>query len=247
MGSLLVDILHKWNYKQAITNDRAFFKTKEWEFTLIAILVDDLVSVLSSPHLLADFKNKLQKTNDKKFFGKLKTSIGWELQQTDDRIGNLEQRYTKKLLKKHNLTDCSFTQTLMSTNANFSLWMKDKNPLSHAEYCQYRIEVEKLLYLAVCTRSDVIFTTCVPARCLHAPSAIHLTMIRRVMSYLSETKHFGLLYKSEEQFDIKTYSNSGWAGCFMKRNSTTIFIITINNALVSWVGLYPSLVILAFA
>lgn len=246
-GSLLLTTLQRWNFQQAVSDERVLFKQEESHFILLIIVVDDFAFLSNSPAFLAAFKDQLQSTFDVKYFGSLKTFIGWEITQHENGIGISQERYTRELLTKYDLSNCNTTLTPMPTTADLLPKTDNEKPLSTDEHRLYRIQIGELLYLAVCTRPDIAFAVCALARSLHAPASRHLTMIRRILRYLSGTKNYGIHYKSNDQLDVKAYSDSDWAGCTTTRKSTTGFIITVNNSPVSWKSLRQSSIALSSA
>ena len=45
--------------------------------------------------------------------------------------------------------------------------------------------------------------------------------MKRIMRYLKGTKEFGLYYKKNEKFELRTYIDADWAGNIDDRKSTS--------------------------
>ena len=45
--------------------------------------------------------------------------------------------------------------------------------------------------------------------------------IKRIMRYLKGTKEYGLYYKKNENFELKAYTDTNWAGSLDDRKSTS--------------------------
>lgn len=75
-GSLLVEKLVLWGFKQSTTNERVLFLSIGSSFVLLSIVVDDLAFSSNSTELLADFTDRLSPTFDVKFFGELNAFTG---------------------------------------------------------------------------------------------------------------------------------------------------------------------------
>lgn len=247
-GSLLVEKLDLWGFKHSTTDERLLFLSVGSSFVLLVIVVDDLAFSSNSPELLADFKDRLSATFDVKFFGELKSFIGWDIQQGPDGLSVCQGRYIDELLKNHGMDACNATLTPMSTEVDLRPATESEDALRRIDHRLYRKHIGQLLYLSICTRPDISFAVCALARSLHAPTDRHRTMLRRVLRYLSASKNLGLKFtRTTADLKIKAYSDSDWAGCKGTRQSTTGFLITANGTPISWKSIRQSIVALSSA
>lgn len=92
-GSLLVEKLVHWGFKKSTTHSRLLLLSIGTNFVILIIVVDDLAFVSNSPRLLADFKDRLSSNFDVKFFGELRTFIGWEIRQDSGKLTACKSRY----------------------------------------------------------------------------------------------------------------------------------------------------------
>ena len=72
------------------------------------------------------------------------------------------------------------------------------------------------------------------ARYLSAPTKLHLTGARRVLSYLLHTKKLGLTYTKTTNPVLVAFVDSSWAACKDTRRSRYGYAVYMGNALVSW-------------
>jgi hypothetical protein len=68
---------------------------------------------------------------------------------------------------------------------------------------------------------------------MHAPSTTHWSAVKRVLRYLKDSVHHGLLY-SKGSLQLIAYCDSDWAGCIDDRRSTTGFAVFLGSNLISW-------------
>ena len=64
--------------------------------------------------------------------------------------------------------------------------------------------IGKLQYV-VHSRSDIALSIGIVARFFANPKENHLMAMKRIMKYLKGTEEFGLYYKKNEKFDLKSY------------------------------------------
>ncbi|CAG7724410.1 unnamed protein product, partial [Allacma fusca] len=62
----------------------------------------------------------------------------------------------------------------------------------------------------------------------------HWTAAKNVLRYLKQTSGYGINYKSGGDMELKTYTDSDYAGCKISRKSTSGMLVFLNNALISW-------------
>lgn len=92
-GSIIVQKLISWKFKQSVIDQRIFYKKVGDKFFIIATVVDDMKFTANSPELLEYLKSKLNAKFDMKFFGKLTSFIGWEFTQHEEGIKISQRGY----------------------------------------------------------------------------------------------------------------------------------------------------------
>lgn len=102
-------------------------------------------------------------------------------------------------------------------------------------------------YLTVCTWPDISFAVSVLSRQLHDPSYKHLSLVKRVVKYVLDTRAQSILSSSASSATLTAYADLDWAGCHETRRSTTGFVITENNTLIFWQCKRQLLVALSFS
>eukprot|EP00833_Pecoramyces_ruminatium_P006323 jgi/Orpsp1_1/1180355/evm.model.c7180000073074.2 len=97
---------------------------------------------------------------------------------------------------------------------------------------KYRSAVGNLLYLAISTRPDIIYSVGKAARRAKDPNLEDWMGIVKIFRYLKGTINYGLNFT--RQHEICTYVDSDYAGDQETRRSTTGFLITIGKTPTSW-------------
>ena len=110
--------------------------------------------------------------------GELSYFLGLQVKQTNDGIFINQSKYTRNLLKKYNLQDCSSASTPMATATKLS--PDEGNKVDEANY---RGMISSLLYLTA-SRPDIMYATYLCARFQANPREPHLIAVKRIFKYL---------------------------------------------------------------
>ncbi|KAL8123239.1 hypothetical protein AgCh_011273 [Apium graveolens] len=97
----------------------------------------------------------------------------------------------------------------------------------------YRIIIGKMLYLTS-SMPDIAFAVQHLSKFLHAPRSKHLEAVSRVLRYLQLTKDHGLFFPSQNNLQLKGYSDSDWGGCAISRRYVGGYAFFLGNVVVSW-------------
>ena len=69
---------------------------------------------------------------------------------------------------------------------------------------------------------------------MHDPREPHLAALERILRYIRDTLHLGLLLRPSLQDELTVYSDADWAGCPDTRKSTSGYAVFLGDNLVSW-------------
>ncbi|KAK6158859.1 hypothetical protein DH2020_006173 [Rehmannia glutinosa] len=112
--------------------------------------------------------------------------------------------------------------------------LKDGTFISQTKYqTRYRALIGSLLYLTA-SRPDITFEVGVCARFQSAPKESHMTVAKRILSYLKGCQEVGLWYPKKGGFKFIGYSDSAYVGCRVDKKSTSGTCQMLGNRLVSW-------------
>ena len=103
----------------------------------------------------------------------------------------------------------------------------------------YMSAVGALMYLAIGTRPDIMFTVAKLAQYNTNPGPQHWQAVKHVMRYLQGTKDLRLTYRTNGSDTMsselcKGYSDADHAGCLDTRRSTSGFLIKMGTGAVCW-------------
>ncbi|XP_038902368.1 secreted RxLR effector protein 161-like [Benincasa hispida] len=97
----------------------------------------------------------------------------------------------------------------------------------------YRSTIGALQYLTT-TRPDIAYIVNHLSKFLQRPIDIHWQAVKRILRYISATKHFGLLFQPSSDLSIFAYSDADWDSNIDDQKSIAAYCVFIGNNLVSW-------------
>ena len=75
--------------------------------------------------------------------------------------------------------------------------------------------------MASCRRPNIALSVGIVARFFANPRENHLMAMKRIMRYLKGIEEFGLYYKKNEKFELKTYTDVDWVGNIHDKKRTS--------------------------
>jgi hypothetical protein len=69
---------------------------------------------------------------------------------------------------------------------------------------------------------------------MHDRREPHLAALKRILRYVHDTLHLGLLIRPSSQHELTVYSDADWAGCPDTRKSTSGYVVFLGDSLISW-------------
>jgi hypothetical protein len=151
-------------------------------------------------------------------------------------LGLSQKSYIEKVLKKFNMHKCNPTPALIVKRVKFGKFQCPRNQyeIDDIKAVLYASVVGSLMYAQVCTRPDLAFITGMLGRYQKNPGKLHWDGVKKALRYLQGTKGLMLTYKkSNAPLEIVSYSDSDFAGCLDTEKSTSGYIFTLANGVIS--------------
>jgi hypothetical protein len=103
----------------------------------------------------------------------------------------------------------------------------------------YSQAVGALMYAAMGTRPDIIYSTTALSQFLQCPTRPHWMALKRVLRYLKGTQQAQLLYhptadSAQNPLAVQGYSDSDWGNDVNDRRSVTGWVFLLYGCAVSW-------------
>ncbi len=114
-------------------------------------------------------------------------------------------------------------------------YVQDDELLDVAMSAIYRRVVGQLMYLSTMTRPDISFAVGRLAGALKRPTNGHWNRVKRVLRYLSGTKHVGICYmRGESELRIDTYVDTSYATDARRGRSITGYAALMTGGPILW-------------
>ena len=171
----------------------------------------------SSSEATASLLTDLQGEFALKDLGNLHYLMGIEVKNLRDGILLTQEKYTKDLLHRVNMSNCKPMNTPMAVSEKLSIYEEDL--LGTQDTSCYRSIVGGLQYLTL-TRPDISFAVNKVCQFLHMPITVHWSEVKRILQYLKFTSGIGLRIHRSLSTLVSAFSDADWAGCSDDRRST---------------------------
>ena len=84
------------------------------------------------------------------------------------------------------------------------------------------------------TCRDITFAVSFAARFSSKPTSQHLIAVKRILRYLRETIHYGLLFKRNRSKEIIGFADADWGGDTTDSKSTTGSLFQVGGTAIIW-------------
>ena len=244
-NSTLVCYLIKIGFIQSKQDPCVFFKITSIEYTLLCVVVDDLLICSNKD----EFSSKLIQILSKRFkikdLGQPEYVIGIHLKyDRKNKILQLNQKlYIENMVNRFGQKDSQ--GSLLPADPYTKLRVEMDSPPSTQPY---RSIVGSLLYATI-TRPDIATIVSQLSRYLNKPQQAHWNAAIRTLRYLKTTKDKTLVYKPSQNKneELKIYTDSSWNNNPDNSRSRSGYIITFNNCMINWKSKLQPIVALSSA
>ena len=214
---------------------------------LVAIYVDDL-NLIRTPEELQKPAQCLKNEFEMKDLGKTRYCLGLQTEQRPNGIFIHQSTYTEKILKRFNmdkaypLSTPMIVQSLDHKKDPFRPKKDDEKILGPE--VPYLNAIGAMMYLAQCTRPDIVFSVNLLARFISEPTRRHWKGVKHIFRYLRGTIYLGLFYSNEltKNPGLVGYADAGYFSDPHKARSQIEYIFTFNGTSISWKSTKQTLV-----
>ncbi|GKV31573.1 hypothetical protein SLEP1_g40251 [Rubroshorea leprosula] len=183
---------------------------------IVCLYVDDLIFTGNNPSMFEEFKRAMSNEFEMTDIGLMSYYLGIEVKQMEEGIFISQENYAREVLKRFNMSNCKPVNTPVAGGMKLSKFEEGGS----VDATLFRSLVGSLRYLT-CTRPDILFGVGLVSRYLEAPTTVHLKAAKRILRYVKGTTNFGLNYFASNDFTLRGFSDSDWAGDIDDRKSTT--------------------------
>ena len=212
--------------------DCCIFRRDEPALTFIALYVDDVIVIAENVEIMQKTKLELSDRFQMKDMGPLHYILGITCidDQSNGKIGLMQEMYIDKLIDKYRLTDSKAVSTPSDSNM---ILMKNDRISNRCDKSLYQSLVGGLLYAALATRPDIQFAVSTVAKYCSEPNQSHLIAAKRILRYLKKTKNY-VLWLCSNNIELLGFSDADYARDVDDRHSTSGYVFMLGDGCVSW-------------
>lgn len=169
-----------------------------------------------------------------KDLGAAKNCLGIRITRTDRTIALDQEAYVEAMLAKFNMANCKPAKVPMTDKLTKDMSPKTDQEAKQMTNIPYQEAVGSLMYLAQCTRPDILYAVNQLSRYNSNPGMQHWGAVKTLFRYLRGTASMKLVYRKDGDNNINGYSDADWAADVDDRKSTTGYVFTLQGAAISW-------------
>ena len=148
--------------------------------------------------------------------GEFNFFLSLQVKQSESGIFISQYKYAKNLMKMFALKEAKNFKTPMSTTLKLS---KDESGIS-VDLILYTSMISSLLNpTGSCI--DICHSISVCARYQSNPKESHITILKRIIRYVSGTLDYGICYSKDSNVSLAGFSDTDWAGNADDKKSTS--------------------------
>src|SRR5258708_12339650 len=141
-------------------------------------------------------------------------------------------QYIRKILEHFGLKNAQSVSTPMAANIKLP-----KLEVPEVAQHLYQSMLGSLMYAAIRTRPDIMFTVHHLSQFLATPGSEHLVAMKCVYQYLSGTQNLGITYHGNQIGDeLIGFTDLDWAGDSNSRRSVSRYTFIFCGAVVTWLA-----------
>ena len=165
-------------------------------------------------------------------------NIDMEWQRANNLVILRQTRHIEKLARKFDIDEGRDVKIPMDVTKKLQPRKEDEQ----ISLKPYRELIRALIYISTCTRPDIAYAVNRHAQFFASYTDNHFETAKKILMYLSATKHFGLHLGGRKDLNFKVYVDADFANEEESRLSVTGNIIFIGDSLISWTSKRQKLV-----
>ena len=229
--------MHRIGFKRCEANHYCYVKSFDNFYIILLLYVDDILIAWSDIQKINNLKKQLSKQFAMKDLGAAKQILGMRIIR-DKANGTLklsQSEYVKKVLSGFNINEAKLVSTPLGSHFKLS---KEQSPKTeeekdHMSKVPYASTIGSLMYVMVCTRSDITHAVGVASRFMSSPGKQHWEVVKWILRYLKSSLDTCLCFTSAS-LKLQVYVDADFAGDINSRKSTIGFVFTLGGTTISW-------------
>ncbi len=213
-------------YKHSVIDHCLFTRNINGYHEILLIYVDDVLVTSSGGKERAEVQlNELENIYDIKRLGKATHMLGIGVHQNEGHITLEQTAHAEKILNETEYTNVKPRGTPWD-----SQYVGKDETLDTTHTVLFRRILGQLMYLANCTRPDLSYAVGRLASSMTAPCHGDWERIKRLLRYISGTKHHGLTYRTQDKSPtLNTYVDAAYGVDPKRGRSITGYVMHLGN------------------
>jgi len=221
-------VLLKLGFKRFVSDPCVYIKKDKNNkiICLLAVYVDDIIIAGTDSEInktKSSIKNNFEATD----VGEVDFIIGIKFVKCKDGYLIHQKKYLNEILNKFDINKYKPTSNTIPVE-NTILRKKKFN------VTKYKQAIGSLLYLAISTRPDILFSVSKASRKSDNPTFEDWYNVLKIFRYLKGNPNYGIKFTYANNFNFDVYVDADLGGDKETRRSTTGFTMLINSASTSW-------------
>jgi hypothetical protein len=244
------DIIHKFltdlNFKRSNSNHAIFIKNDIFLITYVNDLLLFDLNLNDLRNIQNQLKRRFKMTNLRQLSHYLDMKI--IISSDQNQLVLTQSIYLKKILNQFEMRDCTSVSISMKSKVINSLMsvIDEANDVTIKWYQQL---IESLMWSAVHTRFDLVYSVKVLSRYVHNLDSTHCALVKRVLRYVADTINVDLtIERSNDQQldDLIDYNDSDFVDLKDKRHSTKRYVFMLADETITHSSKQQFIIVLSF-
>ena len=228
--------LTKKGFKRFVSDPCAYRREVDGHIGILTIWVDDLILFANDEEAMDRMLNDLKKMFEITDLGEPSKIVGIEI-TIDEKTGAVkltQTKYIEALLRKYGLEDANGVAVPM--DPNIKLFKPDGSTSPQDRSNTYASLIGSLMFIAVATRPDIVFAIFRLAAYTAIPNLEHWSAAKRILRYLSGTRHEGITYHPTEDDSQPMVTGFADASFVSHKDMTSItgYIFMAADGAITW-------------
>lgn len=221
-----ISILQDLGFKICPYEPCLFTKVVNGKILILALYVDDFLLFAECPNQAKSVIQGLQQRIQIRNLGVISEYLGIRVRKIGRSIYLDQSAYAKEVIRRFNFEDCNAVSIPIDPSVRLS-----KPPKSNTNpKVPFRELIGSLMYLAICTRPDLMFVVSYLSQFNSSYTNKHWGVARNVLKYLAGTVNNCLVYSKSKE-DFKIYCDSSWGNSFDRRSFSGMASVFANGAI----------------
>jgi len=228
-GITLANVLRRRGFQPSLANPALYINHQRSEF--LGVHVDDLRFVANEDNGFTHWLGTHFTVNN---LGKPRHLLSIELVWTDTSVSLAQTTYLRRIIGKYLP---SGAKPLVPPLSPSERPLKRDHLEPPADLKEYQSAIGSLLYAAIITRPDILFSVCCLSQFLSDPSESHMRMVKNIFRYLAHTPDYRLTYhrpKAKPHSILCVYSDSSYANSLSDRRSFSGSVTMLAGCPIAW-------------